>query len=156
MDGRSTLPSMAHSLQTVGELRERLTALGARPLHVPTILSRWLRGESLDDPPGSRAGSFSDALLAALPELAAELDSLTVELEHHPAADGSCRRLLRLASGHTVESVDLPRDGLCVSTQVGCAVGCRFCKTGEKGLLAQLSSLEILAQVARSRRERSV
>lgn len=147
---------MAYATRTVDDLRNHVTRLGARPLHVPTILSRWLRGKPLAEPPRSRAGSFSDALVAALPALQAELDALTVEIERHPAEDGSCRRLLRLSSGHTVESVDLPRDGLCVSTQVGCAVGCRFCKTGENGLVAQLTALEILAQVAHSRREHDV
>jgi 23S rRNA (adenine2503-C2)-methyltransferase len=55
-----------------------------------------------------------------------------------------------------VESVDLPHDGLCVSTQVGCAVGCRFCRTGEDGLVEQLTALDLLAQVALARRERTV
>jgi 23S rRNA (adenine2503-C2)-methyltransferase len=142
--------------RSVGDLCARWLAAGARPLHVPTLLSRWLAGKPLGDPPRSRAGRFSEALLAALPAIEAGLDALLAEVERHPAADGSCRKLLRLSSGRTVESVDLPRDGLCVSTQVGCAVGCLFCKTGETGLLAQLSSLEILAQVVRARRERSV
>jgi 23S rRNA (adenine2503-C2)-methyltransferase len=66
------------------------------------------------------------------------------------------RLLVELASGATVESVLLARGGLCVSTQVGCAVGCRFCKTGESGLLRQLSSGEILAQVALARARRKV
>jgi len=47
------------------------------------------------------------------------------------------RLLIGLADGQTVESVLLPRDGLCVSTQVGCAVGCVFCMTGRSGLLRQ-------------------
>ena len=57
-------------------------------------------------------------------------------------------------SGQTVESVLLPRDGVCVSTQVGCAVGCVFCMTGRDGLLRQLGSAEIVAHVflARARR----
>ena len=46
----------------------------------------------------------------------------------------------------------LPRDGLCVSTQVGCAVGCVFCMTGREGLLRQVGSAEIVAQVALARR----
>jgi 23S rRNA (adenine2503-C2)-methyltransferase len=46
----------------------------------------------------------------------------------------------------------LPRGGLCVSTQVGCAVGCVFCMTGRDGLLRQLGSAEIVAQVALARR----
>ncbi len=64
--------------------------------------------------------------------------------------------LLRLADGQTVESVLLPRDGLCVSTQVGCAVGCRFCMTGQAGLLRQLGSAEIVAQVVLARSLRRV
>jgi 23S rRNA (adenine2503-C2)-methyltransferase len=50
----------------------------------------------------------------------------------------------------------LPRNGLCVSSQVGCAVGCVFCMTGKSGLLRQLTSSEILAQVALARRFRPV
>jgi len=55
-----------------------------------------------------------------------------------------------------VESVLLPRDGLCVSSQVGCAVGCQFCMTGRDGLLRQVQSAEIVAQVALARRRRPV
>jgi len=55
-----------------------------------------------------------------------------------------------------VESVLLPRGGLCVSTQVGCAVGCVFCMSGRDGLLRQLGSAEIVAQVELARRRRAV
>ena len=51
---------------------------------------------------------------------------------------------MALADGQTVESVLLPRDGLCVSTQVGCAVGCVFCMTGQSGLIRQVGSAEIV------------
>jgi len=51
-----------------------------------------------------------------------------------------------------VECVRLPGDGLCVSTQVGCAVGCTFCRTGQAGLIRQLGSTEIVAQVVLARR----
>jgi 23S rRNA (adenine2503-C2)-methyltransferase len=74
----------------------------------------------------------------------------------HPSADGSERALLALADGQTIESVLLPGDGVCVSTQVGCAVGCRFCMTGRDGLLRQLRSAEIVAQVARARAHRPI
>ncbi|MBO1248205.1 radical SAM protein, partial [Bordetella holmesii] len=50
----------------------------------------------------------------------------------------------------------LPRDGLCVSTQVGCAVGCRFCMTRKSGLIRQVASMEILAQVVLASRLRPV
>jgi 23S rRNA (adenine2503-C2)-methyltransferase len=97
---------------------------------------------------------LAHSLEAALAELQTLLDGLVREIVRHPGSDGSARLLLRLSSDRTVEAVELPRDGLCVSTQVGCAVGCRFCKTGESGLIAQLSALEILAQVAHVRRTR--
>ena len=64
--------------------------------------------------------------------------------------------LVELADGQTVESVQLPRDGVCVSTQVGCAVGCQFCMTGQGGLLRQLGGAEIVAQVVLARRSRPV
>ena len=63
---------------------------------------------------------------------------------------------MELADGQMVESVLLPRGGLCVSSQVGCAVGCVFCMTGKSGLLRQLGSAEIVAQVALARRFRPV
>ncbi|HYF58001.1 MAG TPA: RNA methyltransferase, partial [Burkholderiaceae bacterium] len=66
------------------------------------------------------------------------------------------RLLVGLADGQTCEAVLLPRGGLCVSTQVGCAVGCRFCMTGRDGLLRQIGSAEIVAQVALARSLRAV
>jgi 23S rRNA (adenine2503-C2)-methyltransferase len=93
---------------------------------------------------------------AALPALEADLHGLARLISEHPAEDGSARLLVGLHDGQTVESVLLPRDGLCVSTQVGCAVGCVFCMTGQGGLLRQLGSAEIVAQVALARRLRVV
>ena len=63
---------------------------------------------------------------------------------------------MELADGQMVESVLLPRGGLCVSTQVGCAVGCVFCMSGRNGLLRQLGSAEIVAQVVLARKRRAV
>jgi 23S rRNA (adenine2503-C2)-methyltransferase len=74
----------------------------------------------------------------------------------HAGEDGSARLLVELADGQTVESVLLPRDGVCVSTQVGCAVGCTFCMTGREGLLRQVGSAEIVAQVILARARRPV
>jgi 23S rRNA (adenine2503-C2)-methyltransferase len=63
---------------------------------------------------------------------------------------------VELHDGQMVESVLLPRGGLCISTQVGCAVGCVFCMSGRAGLLRQLGSAEIVAQVVLARRRRAV
>ncbi len=69
---------------------------------------------------------------------------------------GVSRLLVALRDGQMAESVLLPRGGLCISTQVGCAVGCVFCMSGRAGLIRQLDSLEIVAQVVLARRQRSV
>jgi 23S rRNA (adenine2503-C2)-methyltransferase len=71
-------------------------------------------------------------------------------------SDGVARLLVELHDGQMVESVLLPRGGLCVSTQVGCAVGCVFCMSGRDGLIRQLGSAEIVAQVVLARRRRAV
>jgi 23S rRNA (adenine2503-C2)-methyltransferase len=86
----------------------------------------------------------------------AELQALGRVFAEHAGEDGSARLLVELADGQTVEAVLLPRDGLCVSTQVGCAVGCVFCMTGRDGLKRQLGSAEIVAQVALARSRRVV
>src|SRR6185369_11167043 len=92
----------------------------------------------------------------ALPSLMDDLAGLATLQSEHPGEDGSARLLVALNDGQTVESVLLPRDGLCVSTQVGCAVGCVFCMTGRDGLLRQVGSAEIVAQVALARSKRFV
>ena len=140
----------------IEQLRQRLAALGAKPCHVARVLRAWSLAVSLDNR-RSRAEDFlPQAVRAALPDLLAELAGLVRLRSEHPGADGSSRLLVELADRQTVESVLLPRDGLCVSTQVGCAVGCLFCMTGKEGLLRQLGSAEIVAQVALARTRRAV
>jgi 23S rRNA (adenine2503-C2)-methyltransferase len=70
--------------------------------------------------------------------------------------DEVARLLVKLHDGQMVESVLLPRGGLCVSTQVGCAVACVFCMSGRAGLIRQLGSAEIVAQVVLARKRRAV
>ncbi|GAB2600169.1 RNA methyltransferase [Ramlibacter solisilvae] len=96
------------------------------------------------------------ALREALPAIEAELDGLARVVSIHPGEDGSERLLVGLADGQMVESVLLPRDGLCISSQVGCAVGCLFCMTGQSGLVRQVGSAEMVAQVVLARRRRPV
>jgi 23S rRNA (adenine2503-C2)-methyltransferase len=91
-----------------------------------------------------------------LPALATHLAGLATVHSEHAGEDGSVRLLLDLADGQTIESVLLPRDGVCVSTQVGCAVGCVFCMTGRDGLQRQLTDIEIVAQVVLARARRPV
>src|SRR5437868_11652483 len=66
------------------------------------------------------------------------------------SSDGTQRYLLCLHDGQLIESVLIPRDDrvtFCISSQVGCALGCTFCLTGQLGLARNLSSAEIVSQV---------
>jgi 23S rRNA (adenine2503-C2)-methyltransferase len=96
------------------------------------------------------------ALRQALPQLSESLSNLLRLQSTHAAEDGSVRWLLSLQDGQTIETVGLPREGVCVSSQVGCAVGCVFCMTGKDGLIRQVGSAEIVAQVAFARLHRVV
>src|SRR5262245_13978814 len=117
------------------QILERLRAAGARPTHERRILRAWLAGEALAARAHAPDQPFPRALIAELEALGVELDRLVRVVSEHPGDDGSARLLLALEDGLTVESVLLPRDGLCISSQVGCAVGCVFCMTGRSGLL---------------------
>ena len=140
----------------IEHLRLRLRALGAKPSHERRLLRAWAHALPLDSGRASAKDFLPAPVREALPALHADLDALAAVHSEHPGDDGSARLLVRLGDGQTVESVLLPRDGLCVSTQVGCAVGCRFCMTGRDGLLRQLGSAEIVAQVALARTRRPV
>ena len=168
----------------VSELRQTLRALGAGPQHEERVLRLW--AHALPQASGRRKleDFMPKALREALPALSAELAGLATLRSQHAAEDGSARLLVALRDGQTVESVLLPPErpkrhavppeavseaaaaaagaarapsaGLCVSTQVGCAVGCVFCMTGTGGLQRQLGSAEIVAQVALARTLRPV
>jgi 23S rRNA (adenine2503-C2)-methyltransferase len=69
--------------------------------------------------------------------------------------DTTRKYLFDLRDGHTVETVLIPERGhltLCISSQVGCAMGCRFCMTGSQGLVRNLRAAEIIDQVIEVRR----
>jgi len=86
---------------------------------------------------------MEDALDLRLPEV----------LETSPSADGATRAVLGLSDGVRVEAVHIPREvrsprvTLCVSSQVGCALGCAFCATGGMGLARNMTAGEIVGQV---------
>lgn len=144
----------------ITDLRHRLRTLGANPAHEEHVLRRWAQAKPQTAGRRRIEHYLPQALRDALPALSEELASLARLQSEHPGADGSSRLLVALADGQTIETVLLPATGkshgLCVSTQVGCAVGCVFCKTGEGGLARQLGSAEIVAQVALARARRAV
>ncbi|MBS3910811.1 MAG: RNA methyltransferase [Hydrogenophaga sp.] len=140
----------------IEQLRERLRALGANPRHQQRVLRLW--SQALPQTSGRRQVEhfLPAALVAELPAIAQELAALATLESQHPGEDGSARLLVKLADGQLAETVLLPRDGVCVSTQIGCAVGCVFCMTGTTGLIRQVGSAEIVAQVVLARSLRPV
>jgi 23S rRNA (adenine2503-C2)-methyltransferase len=71
------------------------------------------------------------------------------------SGDGTSKFLLRLEDGLTIETVLIPgedHDTLCLSTQVGCALGCRMCRTSKMGLVRNLAAGEIVSQLLAARR----
>jgi 23S rRNA (adenine2503-C2)-methyltransferase len=142
-----------HSIQ---DIRDHLLALGANALHEMRVLRLWAQAKPQDSGRRPLESFMPTAVREALPVLSATLAGLATLREQHPGQDGSARLLVGLQDGQTVESVLLPRDGLCVSSQVGCAVGCVFCMTGREGLIRQLGSAEIVAQVVLARTLRPV
>lgn len=142
-------------MRSIDDWHARLQALGAAPAHAQRVLRLWSQGLPQDHGKRRLEDFMPARLRQALPSLSAELDGLARLHSAHPAEDGE-RLLVTLGDGQMVESVLLPRGGLCVSSQVGCAVGCTFCMTGRSGLLRQLGSAEIVAQVALARRRRAV
>jgi 23S rRNA (adenine2503-C2)-methyltransferase len=149
----------ALALADLGALRERLRALGANDAHQHRVLRLWSQARPQTSGRRRVEDFLPKPLREALPALSEALAGLARLHSLHPAEDGSARLLVALADGQTVESVLLApgrTPGLCVSTQVGCAVGCVFCMTGQGGLLRQLGSAEIVAQVALARTLRPV
>jgi 23S rRNA (adenine2503-C2)-methyltransferase len=87
---------------------------------------------------------LADVYIVARPTVVKDLKS----------ADGTRKWLLRMPDGQEVESVHIPeedRGTLCVSSQVGCTLTCRFCHTGTQRLVRNLDSAEIVAQVMLAR-----
>ena len=147
------------AVNQIPDLIAHLQTLSAGPRHVAHLLRLWV--QALPQGPRSRQPEHFLPLRVrnALPAWQAKLDGLATLHQRHPAQDGSERLLVKLVDGQTVESVLLSPEripGLCVSTQVGCAVGCGFCMTGQGGLLRQLGSAEIVAQLVLARALRPV
>ena len=109
-------------------------------------LFRWVhqKGEADFARMSDLARSLRDKLATA-----AEVRPLKI-LTEQASADGTIKWLFDVGGGDAVETVFIPEDDrgtLCVSSQAGCAVGCRFCSTGHQGFSRNLTTGEILAQL---------
>lgn len=138
---------MHHLLDPAAPLDDRLAALG-HPLWRAKAIRRWLYA--------GRACSFEE--MSDLPKgLRADLERefriwTTQVAAHSRADDGTEKLLLELHDRQRIECV-LLRDGdrrtVCISSQVGCAMGCVFCASGLDGVIRNLSTGEIIEQMAR-------
>lgn len=111
-----------------------------------TQLFRWIhqRGAQDFDQMSDLAKSMRDKLKGC-----AQVLPLPVVSEHQ-SADGTVKWLFDVGAGNAVEAVFIPEDDrgtLCVSSQAGCAVGCRFCSTGHQGFSRNLTTGEIVSQL---------
>jgi len=109
-------------------------------------LHRWIhqRGEASFDRMSDLARSLRDKLAGCA--TVRGLDPLA----EHVSADGTVKWLFDVGAGNAVETVFIPetdRGTLCVSSQAGCAIGCRFCSTGHQGFSRNLHTGEIIAQL---------
>ena len=134
---------------TLNEMEQLMAAWG-HPAFRGRQLLKWLYKGVSD------FQEMTDVARAFREELArrAVFGQLGVE-EVQEAADGCRKFLFALADGSLIESVLIPEEGhltLCLSTQVGCAQGCRFCLTARRGLTRQLTAGEIVGQVMAVRR----
>lgn len=126
-------------------MQDFLATLGEKPFRANQLI-KWIHQVRIDDFSAmtNLSQSLREKLQARtcllLPEIAWEKIS----------SDGTHKWLLRLADGNSVEMVFIPetkRGTLCISSQVGCALDCRFCSTGKQGFSRNLSMAEILGQL---------
>ena len=129
-------------------LRDYLLSIGEKPFRGDQIM-KWIYHAGASD--FSEMTDVSKALRERLPEIA-EIRAPEVIREQR-SKDGTIKWALDVGDGQAVETVYIPEDDratLCISTQVGCPMGCRFCSTGLQGFNRNLSAAEIVGQVGRA------
>ena len=126
-------------------LRSEFESIGQKPWRADQIM-QWIYRRGVDDFDGmsNLSKDFRTRLrndfVVQPPELLGEQVS----------ADGTRKWILKVGGGQAIETVFIPekdRGTLCISSQVGCAMDCAFCSTGQQGLNRNLSTAEIVAQV---------
>ncbi len=135
------------------DLAQQFADWGYKPSHATRVLRAFYEGRELvSSPARGFPQGLVERLQATFPASAATLAARQV------AGDGTTKLLLRLADGRTVESVLMPdfradRAAGCISSQVGCAMGCDFCATTKTGFERNLTAGEIIEQFLALRRE---
>lgn len=127
------------------ELRQTVLKWGWPAYRADQVL-KWVYDKGVTD-----VRQMTDLPRAAQEILAGKIDISSGQiLANQRSSDGTVKMLLGWQDGTTAETVMIPegsRRTVCVSTQCGCPVGCRFCASGLNGLTANLSAGQIVAQV---------
>ena len=129
------LDGLAAFCEQLGEKRFRATQL-----------FRWIHQRGASDFP--EMTDLAKSLRAKLTDIASV--QVTAPVSRHDSTDGTIKWLFNVGAGDVIETVFIPetdRGTLCISSQAGCAVGCRFCSTGHQGFSRNLSTAEIISQL---------
>ena len=131
--------------KTLKQLEDSVRALGM-PAYTAAQIADWLYRKDI-----TGIGQMTNLSLARREVLAGKYETgLSEPLRVETSTDGTKKYLFRSRQGQFVEAAYIPegkRKTLCVSSQVGCKMGCLFCMTGKQGFQGQLSPGEILNQV---------
>lgn len=128
------------------EIENYIDSINEKPFRVDQLGS-WIYGKGVSDydQMSNLPAKLRDYLKTELP-----LRESLVLHDRLKSSDGTEKFLFRLEDGNNIESVLIPDSGrmtLCISSQVGCALGCTFCMTGRVGRIRNLSASEIVEQV---------
>jgi 23S rRNA (adenine2503-C2)-methyltransferase len=126
-------------------LTQYIAGLQEKPFRAKQLM-RWIhqRGESEISQMSDLAKAFRESLAEK-----AQIQALPIVSDQR-ASDGTRKWLLDVGQGNAVEMVYIPEDDrgtLCISSQAGCAVNCKFCSTGRQGFSRNLSLAEIIGQL---------
>ena len=128
---------------TLEELRELMGKSGF-PKFRATQIFKWISKNTPFDRMSDLPKSFVETLKNDYIDIAINID------KEFKSVDGSVKFLYRLCDGNIIEGIYMPHnygDTICVSTQVGCSMGCAFCASGIGGLVRNLEPGEILGQI---------
>ncbi|MGP1628377.1 MAG: 23S rRNA (adenine(2503)-C(2))-methyltransferase RlmN [Giesbergeria sp.] len=126
-------------------LAEYCENLGEKRFRAPQLF-RWIHQQGVSD-----FGEMTDIAKSFREKLSRNACvEAPVVISENRSGDGTVKWLFDVGGGNAIEAVFIPEEGrgtLCISSQAGCAVGCRFCSTGHQGFSRNLTTAEIIAQL---------
>ena len=153
---------------TEAEMRQAFSALGYPAFRGSQVFKHLYEETHCPDPSGAGTTEAAAPVFAGMTDLPKKMrEDLVADeridvrlpevLERQIAKDGTCKYLFGLADGEAIEAVFMKYEygnSLCVSSQVGCRMGCRFCASTRRGLVRDLSAAEMVGQVLAAERDR--